>query len=233
MLRQIEIAKELLIKTGGAGIAANQCAAILNPYQFTIVGVYKNNAEHTANLNKRYPGITFPEAALMINPKIIRSSSRIQFFKHGCLSVPGCLRGDMPSPETIGVEFLTLIDDQLTTEIKLYQGVDAVVLHHEINHILHGKTYIDVCLEGLSSHERVTLIEKVESELLQRQSITEFVANDCANQSFHRFIYKNELDQLRLDVDAFNHALTSLDTKLLVGLLDRISCCHILHAQHI
>jgi hypothetical protein len=79
--KQIEHAKSVLIQTGGAGIAANQCARIYSPYQFTIVGVFYNIPEHVSGLEKRYPGTRFPLARIMVNPKIINYSEATQNFK--------------------------------------------------------------------------------------------------------------------------------------------------------
>lgn len=85
---QIEHAKSVLIQTGGAGIAANQCAAIAKPYRFTIVGVFHSIAEHANGVARRYPNAHFPEAMIMVNPVITSISQETQAFNHACLSVP-------------------------------------------------------------------------------------------------------------------------------------------------
>lgn len=57
LAKQIDQAKSVLIHTGDAGIAANQCTAITKPYRFTIVGVFYKLAEHVQGVARRYPGI--------------------------------------------------------------------------------------------------------------------------------------------------------------------------------
>ena len=123
----------MLIETGGAGIAANQCQ-ISDPYQFTIVGVFHHNAKHVINVGKRYPDIKFPEAVIMINPTIINSSEEMMPFRHGCLSVPGPLRGWILTPKEITVEYKTFDEeDNLIIERRTVKDIDAVVLMHELN----------------------------------------------------------------------------------------------------
>ena len=151
---QIEIARDLLIATGGAGIAANQCAGIEDPYRFAIVSVYWGNAAHKANVSRRYPGAKFPEAILMVNPEVISASVEVQTFRHGCLSVPGGCRGDIQTPKTITVRYYGLSEeDQLLQQEQTMSELEAVVLQHELNHILLGDTYIDCCLHAFDQGE--------------------------------------------------------------------------------
>lgn len=164
LLSQVKVARQLLIRTGGAGIAANQCAAIETPYRFTIVGVYWEDTTHAENVSKRYPDVNFPKATLMINPEIIESSQDEMVFRHGCLSVPGGCRGDITTPKTITVGYHTLnADNALVKAQQTMTGIDAVVLQHELNHILFGDTYVDRCLSAFTKKELETFIKTLQS----------------------------------------------------------------------
>jgi hypothetical protein len=64
LFNQIAHAKAVLIQTGGAGIAANQCVAIEKPYCFTIVGVFYDILAHAIGVESRYPGTRFSNAMI-------------------------------------------------------------------------------------------------------------------------------------------------------------------------
>lgn len=219
---QINIAKKLLISTGGAGIAANQCAAIKSPYQMIIVGVYHDNKTHVENVEKRYPGVKFPDATLMINPKIIDSSEETMVFSHGCLSVPGQIRGEIKTPVEITVEYQTInSQDQMVTARKTADGMDTVVLQHELNHILFGKTYVDCCLSDISSHDLKTLYHSLLNEKKNRK-----LHNDHSqklNDDFFPFVQIDMSGISRLDVTSLELALRRCISKAtLQGLIARV-----------
>lgn len=156
---QIAIARQLLINTGGLGIAANQCADIINPYRFAIVGVYHEVAEHVAQTRQRYPDLLFPQARLILNPQVVACSEEMQPFRHGCLSIPGGLRAEILTPKTITLSYLSYEHSHFSHQQETYVDVAAVILQHELNHINGGLTYFDCCLAALSAADRAVLAD--------------------------------------------------------------------------
>ncbi len=219
---QIEIAKALLIETGGAGIAANQCGEIENPYQFTIVGVYPDSEIHKQNVAKRYPDVTFPDAVVMINPKNIRKSKETTTFFHGCLSVPGQLRGMIKTPAKINLTYTTFNarNELIAVTNQTYSATAAVVLDHELNHIVDGKTYIDCCLDELSEAELNLMKDILEVELKRRNVTDDSNSNKIKNADFYRFITIDEQGQSHLDTKVLGDALKqNLSTETITGML--------------
>lgn len=155
--QQIALARQLLIQTGGLGIAANQCADIAKPYRFAIVGVYHEVAEHVAHTKARYPDLIFPQARLMLNPEVIAASEEMQPFRHGCLSIPGGLRAEILTPKSMTISYLTYEHGHFIHQQETYVDVAAVILQHELNHINAGLTYFDCCLTALSKADRSIL----------------------------------------------------------------------------
>ena len=213
---QIEHAKSVLIQTSGAGIAANQCAGIKNPYQFTIVGVFYDSSSHIEGVAKRYPGTKFPEARIMLNPIIINSSVETQNFNHGCLSVPCSNRCEVSSPNEITVRYQDPTNNMTSNQITL-NGIDSVVLWHELTHIIGGKTYMDVTFNALDI-EQLTLFESI---LLQEQ-----VSRNDGNYSipeimvppFH-FTVKVKDGKPMVDQSALEGLLSKITNETLNGLL--------------
>ncbi len=212
--QQIAIAKEILIKTSGAGIAANQCCAINDPYCFTIVGVVSD--AHRAGVEKRYPGAKFPDAMIMVNPKITSISTEQQSFNHACLSVPSSNKCAVSSPESITVEYVDPSQNMIKVT-KTLTGVDAVVLWHELNHILYGKTYIDTALSRLKKDDFAAFEDRVNKELLIRQQ--EGRIPDLTIPPFHFTITLDEQGESQLDVRSLQDALPKLKTEILLGIL--------------
>jgi len=219
LYRQIEVAKEILITTGGGGIAANQCVEVGDaPYQFAIVGVFNDNPLHVANLAKRYPNVKFPDAIIMLNPKVISCSKQKVNFSHGCLSVPGCMRGEIASPQEIIVEYKTFKKNKLIKAKKIAKDMDAIVLWHELNHILSGKTYMDCALAALNSSDQ----QKV-NVLLQNYLENKSTINFTRENEFYRIIYI-ENGQAILNENALKKYLESgaADFETISGLLKQI-----------
>ena len=73
----------------------------------------------------------------LVNPKIIEASDERRDFD-GCLSFPG-LYGETSRPHRLRV---TGLDESGKTFDEVYEGFDAVVVHHEIDH-LDGVLFID------------------------------------------------------------------------------------------
>jgi peptide deformylase len=167
--RQIEHAKSVLIQTSGAGIAANQCAAIENPYCFTIVGVFYDIPEHVSGVARRYPTAKFPPATIMVNPVITATSQARQSFNHACLSVPCSNRCAVLSPQAMSANYQDPLDGMRTKQVSS-TAVDAVVLWHELSHILFGKTYMDVTFESLPAEDLVLFHQILNHEIQRRQA---------------------------------------------------------------
>jgi peptide deformylase len=85
------------------------------------------------NANEREPD---PPVAL-INPKIVEAGNEQRDFD-GCLSFPG-LYGETARPHYLSV---TGLDERGRPFDRVFEGFDAVVVHHEIDH-LDGVLFID------------------------------------------------------------------------------------------
>ncbi len=73
----------------------------------------------------------------LVNPKIIEAGDDRKDFD-GCLSFPG-LYGETSRPHYL---HMTGLDEEGQPFERLYEGFDAVVVHHEIDH-LEGVLFID------------------------------------------------------------------------------------------
>ena len=217
--KQIEHAKSVLIQTGGAGIAANQCAGINSPYRFTIVGVFYDIPEHVSGLEKRYPGTKFPAARIMVNPTIINYSEATQSFNHACLSVPCGNRCEVKSPQEITVEYQDPNQDMANVSLTL-KGIDAVVLWHELNHILDGKTYIDTTFEALSSDE-LSKIEEIIIKEQKKRMMDSSIIPTLSAPPFHITVKINHEGVQTLNEEALTEVLLNTTNETLTGLLDR------------
>lgn len=218
---QIERAKSVLIQTSGAGIAANQCAAIKNPYRFTIVGVFYEIQQHIEGVEKRYPGTKFPQAKIILNPVITAVSKETQKFDHACLSVPCANRCAVLSPMEISVRYNDPLDKMTVKEDK-YTGVDAVVLWHELTHILHGKTYMDKTFESLSIEELSQFQKMLNSEIGHRQEKNYSHIPELSVPPFHLSVKINAKKGIpKLDPTALAAVLPKMSEETLSGLLSQ------------
>lgn len=219
---QIEIAKRVLIQTGGAGIAANQCLDIAHPYAFAIVGIFKRDEEHVRRVRARYPNTHFPEAMVMVNPKILAQSDDMQRFKHACLSVPSVNRCEVQSPEWIDISYLDA-ENALQDTTRRLEGTDAVVLWHEMQHILYGKTYFDVTIARLDMMQKQRFLGLVQEEQSRRMDDTTFVPDlTVTPQSFCYSVVYDSLGKMQLDEDAAKKALQKMSQQTLVGIASRL-----------
>lgn len=221
LIKQISIAKRNLIETGGGGIAANQCAEISDPYQMTIVGVYHDSEEHVSHISKRYPGFVFPEASVMINPEIISVGTDMMTFKHGCLSVPGGLRGELLSRKEMQISYLTLDEGNKLIKIeRKIEGMEAVAVTHEFNHILRGLTYVDCCFKELEIGDQTSMQHLIEDEIKQR--LGGKVPPVSRIDSFYEFVSIGEDEKSKFIAPAFKRALDeSLEDRVLDGISSR------------
>jgi peptide deformylase len=116
--------KETLLENGnGIGLAAPQ---INDHRNVVVVRLGGGRAE-------REPG---PPTAI-VNPKILEARDLQPDFD-GCLSFPG-LYGETLRPHLLSV---TGLDEAGKSFERTFEGFDAVVLHHEIDH-LNGVLFID------------------------------------------------------------------------------------------
>jgi peptide deformylase len=222
LAKQIEHAKSVLIQTGGAGIAANQCAAIAKPYRFTIVGVFHDIPEHVTGVERRYPGTKFPQAMIMVNPVITAVSKETQNFNHACLSVPCANRCTVVSPMEMNVTYQDPSEEMRLKEVKL-SGIDAVVLWHELTHIIDGKTYMDVTFETLPIEDLVQFQKMVHNEIQRRQDEGYAEVPELTVPPFHFSVKVNNIGVPRLDSKELAEVLSKMTEETLSGLLNQVS----------
>ncbi|MBY0542721.1 MAG: peptide deformylase [Sphingobacteriaceae bacterium] len=220
LAKQIEQAKSILIQTGGAGIAANQCAGIDRPYCFTIVGVFYDIPEHVQGVEKRYPNTKFPQATIMVNPVITAVSQETQPFSHGCLSVPCANRCTVQSPKEISVTYQDPLDDMRIKQLTL-TDVDAVVLWHELTHILFGKTYMDVTFETMPVQDLYQFQTMLRDELQNRQVECHDHLPYLTIPPFYLSVKINEAGIPRLDRKELANVLPHMTEETLAGLLNQ------------
>ncbi|MFC3908829.1 peptide deformylase [Legionella dresdenensis] len=214
---QIEHAKSVLIQAGGAGIAANQCAAIARPFRFAIVGVFYDSPEHVSGVEKRYPGTTFPAAVIMVNPIIISVSQETQNFNHACLSVPCPNRCAVKSPVEISVAYQDPAKNMQSQQVTL-KGVDAVVLWHELTHILDGKTYMDVTFENLPLDDLAQFQKMVDEELYKRQKEEFTYLPQLTVPPFYFSVKMEQNGTTKLDINELANVLPRMAEETLDGL---------------
>jgi peptide deformylase len=217
---QIELAKSVLIQTSGAGIAANQCAAIENPYRFAIVGVFYEIPQHVIGVEKRYPGTKFPQAKIMLNPVITAVSKETQQFNHACLSVPCANRCAVLSPMEIIVKYQDPMDKMIVKEDK-YTGIDAVVLWHELTHIVYGKTYMDVTFESLPVEDLLQFQKMLTNEMKSRQEKSYSQVPELSVPPFHFSVKINKESIPKLAHEELAAVLPKMSEDTLYGLLNQ------------
>jgi len=141
----LDLKDTLQVSSDGIGLAAPQ----INFHQRVVVVRLGNTSYERAE-----PG---PPIAL-INPVIIESGDERKDFD-GCLSFPG-LYGETSRPHRLRV---TGLDEDGKFFDQIYEGFDAVVVHHEINH-LDGVLFIDR-IENLQ--DLYTLSENEHGEMVR------------------------------------------------------------------
>ena len=120
----LDLKDTLQASSDGIGLAAPQ----INSHQRVVV-VHLGDASDESDA----PGAPIA----LINPKIIEASDERTDFD-GCLSFPG-LYGETSRPHRLRV---TGLDEDGKLFDRIYEGFDAVVVHHEIDH-LDGVLFID------------------------------------------------------------------------------------------
>jgi len=120
----LDLKDTLHASSDGIGLAAPQ----INSHQRVVVVRLWDASD-----GRDEPG---PPIAL-VNPKIIEASDERKDFD-GCLSFPG-LYGETSRPHRLRV---TGLDEDGKFFDQIYEGFDAVVVHHEIDH-LDGVLFVD------------------------------------------------------------------------------------------
>ena len=125
---------EVMIKTSGVGIAANQVGKRLQIF------IIEANAD-----NPRYQVLGPVNKQVFINPKITKVSKEKKNFWHGCLSANGEDRGNVATYEWIEYESLNERGEIQTGRLD---GFAAVIFQHEFRHLMNG-TYLDIAKQFL------------------------------------------------------------------------------------
>jgi peptide deformylase len=124
--RLIDDMIETMHEYDGVGIAAPQVHQSL---QLAVIEVAKN---------PRYPQAPHIPLTVLINPEITARSDATRLGWEGCLSVDG-LRGQVLRSEQLSARWLDRTGRPVQTEV---QGFFAVVIQHEVDHLL-GKLFLD------------------------------------------------------------------------------------------
>lgn len=159
---QLEILKKNLYQTGGVGIAANQCREIERPYKVILAGVNYDHPEHLVKALTRYQTVLFPRMRVLVNPVILKLDCELTEFSEGCLSVCGPIRGQVSRPKSVLVRYQ---DINGAYHEETFEGSDARVMLHELDHILNGLVYIEHLIEELSLEQCRQLVEILKSVL--------------------------------------------------------------------
>jgi len=92
------------------------------------------------------PEDTHAEPAVLINPKVVSSSSELWSYEEGCLSIPGVSASILRSVK-VDIEFQDVDGD---THRSTEEGMFARILQHEIDH-LNGRLFIDYLSDAQKS----------------------------------------------------------------------------------
>ena len=176
--------------------------------------------EHVEGVKKRYPNTKFPQAEIMVNPVITAVSQDTQNFNHGCLSVPSPNRCAVQSPMKMSVTYQNFME-KMRTKQATSNGVDAVVLWHELTHILDGKTYMDVTLESLPLDNLLLFKKRVQNELQNRQGDHHEHLPELTVPPFHFSVKINNAGFPRLDSKELADALPKMTDETLTGLYNQ------------
>lgn len=212
---QLEILKKNLYQTGGVGIAANQCSEISIPYKIILSGVDYENEEHVTKALTRYPTALFPRMKVMVNPVILSLDDECSEFSEGCLSVCGSIRGQVRRPRSVVVQYQDMGGE---THIETYEGTDARVMLHELDHILNGFVYIERIIAELALEQCRQLLDVLKTVLLSRrdQYLTSFFSQP--KQVFNR----NHLGEIVFDESELSPAFAEMPEETLIGVIGKL-----------
>ena len=167
----------------------------------------------------RYPNTIFPKARTMVNPELITVSKEMQNFNHACLSMPCQNKCEVSSPHTITVRYQDP-NQGMEFIILTLADIDAVVLWHELTHILDGKTYIDITLESLATND-INHIQDMIMKEQQRRLINEKVIPQLPELEFQITVSKDNAGISRLNKTELSKVLPQMTDSVLSGFLNR------------
>ena len=145
----------VMAEDNSVGLAANQVGianrmfiAEINPtsWEYVDADAKKPEIKGTGESRRGNP-------VLMINPEILKQSTRKSVCTEGCLSLPNQF-ADIERPSDITIQYIDLLGKKKILDIA---GFDSHVFQHELDH-LDGVLFIDY----LSRLKRGTLIRKLE-----------------------------------------------------------------------
>lgn len=153
ILKFIEDMFETMKQSDGIGLAATQVG---KRWQILIADISEvEGYEHTKSM-------------VVINPKIILSEGESEM-EEGCLSLPG-LRVNVKRPEKIRLKYNDL---ELKEYIEDFQGLQARVLQHEIDH-LNGKLIIDYLSKNEKEKIKPLLDKMIKREIEVHYPVTAY-----------------------------------------------------------
>ncbi len=213
-LHQRDIQQQLAIMhhtrkvTGGIGIAANQCAQIENPLAIIIVGINKDDFAAT----KRYQQLPLPEEFILINPSLVAVSHTTHLLAggEGCLSVSGCLRGDIERYKSITVSYYDANGNFF--ENAHFTDMTAIIVQHELAHILHGQVYLQSVIEKLTPLQQQQLKKLIAATLQTTTSDTNI------NPNLRDHVFKLENGQIQYDENKLRRALNNTPQSTLMAI---------------
>ena len=99
------------------------------------------------------------------------------------------MRGEITTPREMTVEYKELSEDgDVVVQTKTASDMGAVVLMHELNHILKGKTYVDCCLSELSTDDLSSMATMILKEKINLLSFSSTIKKK-------KLVSKEELDK--------------------------------------
>lgn len=212
---QLNVLKLNLIKTGGVGIAANQCGEIEAPWKIILSGVDYHSPEHIIKAVTRYQTALFPSMKVLINPVIVDQDEEMSEFTEGCLSVRGSARGVVKRPKSVTVRYQ---DIKGNYHQESYVGTDARVMLHELDHILNGYVYIQRLIDELTQPQR----------LLLKSIIQNCLSHSSASVKSHTFglpitiFVRDTHGQVVFDEKIATEAFAKLSVDTLSGMLTKL-----------
>lgn len=104
-------------------------------------------------LTRLYYGTDDEMVIVLINPKIVTSSSEKEFGEEGCLSIPGVYK-PVKRNKSIHLEFMDL---KGATQALEFEGLNARIIQHEIDH-LDGVLFVDLVDNGGSTENDMSML---------------------------------------------------------------------------
>lgn len=119
----------------GIGLSACQIGLALELFVVDITGFYEDE-EELVTIGEGAQGAPFKR--VFINPEIIESSTKLEPYNEGCLSLPG-INENVMRPDWIVLRYE---DENFELREQRFDGMWARVIQHEYDHVL-GKVFTD------------------------------------------------------------------------------------------